>query len=146
MASTGTHALTATGALGWLTGGDKLVIRGGYARTHDSNFININLNIASAFPFVAAINLPAAGAFAAIPNAQPAGLNPANFARTIVAEDFRSPVYDQFSFEVQRELTNDMVLRVGYVGTRGRDLFQTIDGNPRMPTNNIFVGDGDSPR
>lgn len=130
------------GIMGWITGGDKLVFRGGYARTHDSNFININLNIASAFPFVAAINLPAAGAFAAIPSAQPAGLNPANFARTIVADDFRAPVYDQFSFEVQRELTNDMVLRVGYVGTRGRDLFQTIDGNPRQPTNSIFVGDG----
>ncbi|MCA1615323.1 MAG: TonB-dependent receptor [Acidobacteria bacterium] len=30
------------GILGFLTGGDKLVFRGGYARTHDSNFININ--------------------------------------------------------------------------------------------------------
>lgn len=129
------------GILGFITGGDKLVFRGGYARTHDSNFININLNIASAFPFVASINLPPAGAFAAIGTAQATGLNPANFARTIVAEDFRAPVYDQLSFEVQRELTNDMVLRVGYVGTRGRDLFQTIDGNPRRPTNNIFAGD-----
>jgi Carboxypeptidase regulatory-like domain len=129
------------GPLGWLTGGDRLVVRGGYARTHDSNFININLNIASAFPFVAAINLSPTGAFAALPNAQPTGLNPANFARTIVAEDFRSPVYDQFSFEVQRELTRDVVLRVGYVGTRGRDLFQTIDGNPRQPSNNIFFAD-----
>ena len=132
---------TEGGALGWLTGGDKLVIRGGYARTHDSNFININLNIASAFPFVAAINLPAAGAFAAIPTAQPAGLNPATFARTIVAEDFRAPVYDQFSLEMQRELTSDLVLKVGYVGTRGRDLFQTIDGNPRLATNNISISD-----
>jgi hypothetical protein len=129
------------GALGWLTGGDKLVIRGGYARTHDSNFININLNIASAFPFVAAINLPAAGAFAAIPTAQPSGLNPATFARTIVAKDFRSPVYDQFSLEVQRELTSDIVLKVGYVGTKGRDLFASLDGNPRQPTNNIFISD-----
>ncbi|HEV2881456.1 MAG TPA: carboxypeptidase-like regulatory domain-containing protein [Pyrinomonadaceae bacterium] len=129
------------GVLGWLTGGDKLVIRGGYARTHDSNFININLNIASAFPFVAAINLPATGAFSAIPTAQPAGLNPATFARTIVAEDFRAPVYDQFSLEMQRELTSDLVLRVGYVGTKGRDLFQTIDGNPRQPSNRIFVSD-----
>jgi hypothetical protein len=129
------------GILGWITGGDKLVVRGGYARTHDSNFININLNIASAFPFVAAINLPAAGAFTALPTAVPVGLNPATFARTIVAEDFRAPVYDQFSFELQRELTRDMVLRVGYVGTRGRDLFQTIDGNPRQPTNNIFISD-----
>jgi hypothetical protein len=129
------------GVIGAFTGGDKLVVRGGYARTHDSNFININLNIASAFPFVAAISLPAAGAFAAIPTAQPIGLNPANFARTIVGEDFHSPVYDQYSFEVQRELSRDMVLRVGYVGTRGRDLFQTIDGNPRQPTNNIFISD-----
>ena len=129
------------GALGWVTGGDKLVIRGGYARTHDSNFININLNIASAFPFVAAINLPAAGAFSAIPNAQPAGLNPASFARTIVAEDFRSPVYDQYSLEMQRELTRDLVLKVGYVGTKGSDLFASLDGNPRVPTNNIFISD-----
>src|SRR5688572_10159879 len=129
------------GPIGWLTGGDKLVIRGGYARTHDSNFININLNIASAFPFVAAINLPAAGAFAAIPTAQPAGLNPATFARTIVGGDFRSPVYDQFSLEAQRELTRDIVLKVGYVGTKGRDLFASRDGNPRLPTNNIFISD-----
>ncbi|MCA1632519.1 MAG: carboxypeptidase regulatory-like domain-containing protein [Acidobacteria bacterium] len=130
---------TEGGPFGWFTGGDRLVIRGGYARTHDSNFININLNIASAFPFVAAINLPAQGAFAAIPTAQPAGLNPATFARTIVAEDFRSPVYDQFSLEMQRELTRDLVLKVGYVGTKGRDLFQSLDGNPRLPTNNAFI-------
>lgn len=127
------------GPLGWVTGGDKLVIRGGFARTHDSSFININLNIASAFPFIAAINLPALGAYSAIPTAQPAGLNPANFARTIVAGDFRSPVYDQFSLEAQRELSKDLVLRVGYVGTRGRDLFASLDGNPRLPTNNVFI-------
>ncbi|HEX6186587.1 MAG TPA: TonB-dependent receptor [Pyrinomonadaceae bacterium] len=127
------------GPIGWLTGGDKLVIRGGYARTHDSNFININLNIASAFPFVAAINLAPVGAFAAIPTAQPAGLNPATFARTIVGEDFRAPVYDQFSFGFERELGRDSVFRIGYVGTRGRDLFQTLDGNPRNPTNNTFI-------
>ena len=127
------------GILGWITGGDKLVIRGGYARTHDSNFININLNIASAFPFVAAINLAPVGAFAAIPTAQPAGLNPATFARTIVGGDFRAPVYDQFSFGFERELGRDSVFRIGYVGTRGRDLFQTLDGNPRNPTNNTFI-------
>jgi hypothetical protein len=132
---------TEGGAFGWLTGGDRLVIRGGYARTHDSNFININLNIASAFPFVAAISLPAAGAFSAIPTAQITGLNPASFARTIVAGDFRAPVYDQFSLEMQRELTRDVVLRVGYVGTKGRDLFQSLDGNPRTPSNRIFVSD-----
>ncbi len=41
---------------GRITGGDRFVIRGGYARTHDFAFLNIALNIVSSFPYVAAIN------------------------------------------------------------------------------------------
>ena len=47
------------GFLGTLTGGDKMVLRGGYARTHDYAFLNIALNIVSSFPYVASITLPA---------------------------------------------------------------------------------------
>ncbi|MBA2355460.1 MAG: TonB-dependent receptor [Acidobacteria bacterium] len=123
-----------SGLTGLLTGGDKLVVRGGYARTNDYAFININLNIASAFPFVAAFNQPnLPNAFATLPGVQLSGLNPNTFARTIVSDDFRSPSADQFSLEFQRELTSDIVWRLGYVGTRGNDLFQTLDGNPRLP-------------
>jgi len=43
---------------------------------------------------------------------------------------FRAPEYDQFSLEMQRELSRDIVLRVGYVGTKGTHLLQTLDGNP----------------
>lgn len=119
------------GPLKMLTGENKLVMRGGYARTNDAAFLNINLNIASAFPFIAAINLQSPlGAFTAIRNAQVTGLNPNTLARTIVADNFRAPQYDQFSLEIQRELTSDLILRVGYVGTRGTGLFQTVDGNP----------------
>ncbi len=119
------------GLLKRVTGGDRFVLRGGYARTNDAAFLNINLNIASAFPFIASINLPSSqNAFANIRTAQVAGLNPNTLARTIVAEDFRAPEYDQFSLEVQRELSRDLVLRVGYVGTKGTHLFQTLDGNP----------------
>ena len=127
--------------LGFLSGQDKLVLRGGYARTNDASFININLNIASAFPFVAAISLPTVAqttggpavnnAFTALPAAQPAGLNPLTLTRTIVGADFRAPAYDQFSLELQRELGTDMVFKVGYVGTKGTGLFQTLDGNPQ---------------
>ncbi|MCP9493188.1 MAG: carboxypeptidase regulatory-like domain-containing protein [Pyrinomonadaceae bacterium MAG19_C2-C3] len=129
-----------SGVLGFITGGDKLVFRGGYARTNDASFININLNIASAFPFVAAINLPvttangitgARNAFVNIPTTQVTNIATRDLARTIVGEDFRAPAYDQFTFEGQRELSRDIVVRVGYVGTRGTSLFQTIDGNPR---------------
>jgi hypothetical protein len=124
-----------TGMLGWLTGGDRLVVRGGYARTHDYAFLNLALNVASSFPFVAAINnsnLP--NAFAVLPTFEfTPTTNPNFLTRTVVAEDFRAPEADQFSLEMQRELTGDMVLRLGYVGTQGHGLYQTLDGNPRLP-------------
>ncbi|HKG97383.1 MAG TPA: hypothetical protein VKA97_06205, partial [Pyrinomonadaceae bacterium] len=50
--------------------------------------------------------------------------------RTQVTPDFQSPVYDSFSFEIQREVTRDLVCRVGYVGSKGTGLFESIDGNP----------------
>jgi hypothetical protein len=125
------------GMLGMLTGGDKFVLRGGYARTHDYAFLNIALNIVSSFPYVAAINRSnLADAFTVMqntPGGVPAGVNPNTLTRTVVAEDFRSPYADQFSLEVQRQLGANVALRVGYVGTFGKDLFQTLDGNPRLP-------------
>ena len=131
----------ADGPLGFLTGGDKLVFRGGYAVTHDYTFINIALNVASSFPFVAAVSLPAnvtfagaasvANAFTRLPNVSNAGVNPNEFTRTVVGEDFRSPYYQSFSFEAQRELGTNVVFRLGYVGSKGSALFQTLDGNPR---------------
>jgi outer membrane receptor protein involved in Fe transport len=123
---------SSSGALGWLTGGDKLVLRGGYTRTHDYAFTNIALNIWSSFPFVAAVSFPAVGGV--IPNAfanlQNPPFNPDTVNRTIVDENFHMPVYDSVSFEVQRELTRDLVMRVGYVGTKGTGLFESVDANP----------------
>ena len=119
------------GIIGFITGGNKLVMRGGYTRSYDANFININLNVFSSFPFVNAGTLPAAGAFAAITNFTPSLANPNLLTRTIVGEDFRAPASDQVSFEFQRELTADSVFKISYIGTRGTGLFQTIDGNPR---------------
>jgi hypothetical protein len=131
-----------SGVIGWVTGGDKLVVRGGYARTHDYAFTNILLNIWSSFPFVAAVSsfptIPAtnlAGQVSSvIPNAWTALQNPpfdpATVNRTIVDDAFHMPVYDSVSFEVQREFTRDVVMRVGYVGTKGTSLFESVDANP----------------
>jgi len=125
------------GMVGWLTGGDRFVIRGGYARTHDFAFLNIALNIVSSFPYVAAINRSnLSNAFTLLqstPAGVPVGTDPNQLTRTVVAEDFRAPQYDQFSLGVERQLAQDLALRVGYVGTFGNDLFQTLDGNPRLP-------------
>ncbi len=119
---------SSNGLIGAITGGDKTVVRGGYTRTHDYAFTNIALNIWSSFPFVAAFNLTnVPNAFATYLNLP---VNPAIFTRTQVTEDFHSPVYDSFSLEVQRELSRDVVFRVGYVGSKGSGLFESIDGNP----------------
>ncbi len=89
------------GIMGLLTGGDKLVLRGGYTRTHDYAFTNIALNIWSSFPFVAAFNLTNVAEcvrYFPEPSGQSGDLHPhASHAR------FPSPVYDSFSFELQRE-------------------------------------------
>jgi hypothetical protein len=125
------------GMLGKVTGGDKFVVRGGYARTHDFAFLNIALNIVSSFPYVAAINRSnLSNAFSLLqstPAGVPPGTDPNQLTRTVVAEDFRAPSYDQFSLGAERQLATDLALRVGYVGTFGHDLFQTLDGNPRLP-------------
>jgi hypothetical protein len=126
-----------SGLIGLITGGDRFVVRGGYARTNDYAFLNIALNIVSSFPYVAAIarnNLSNAFTLLqATPAGVPAGQNPNTLTRTVVGEDFRSPQADQFSLEFQRQLAGDLAMRVGYVGTIGNDLFQTLDGNPRLP-------------
>ena len=133
------------GVMGFLTGGDKLVIRGGYSRTYDANYINLNLNVASSFPFVVTTNFPVStipaergqitNAFvrlqAGVANPNPVVAAPLLQTRTVVGADFRAPSTDQISFEIQRELTSDTVFKAGYINTRGRGLFQTIDGNPR---------------
>lgn len=94
-----------TSVLGFLTGGDKFVVRGGYARTHDYQFRNPISNIANSFPFTAAISLPPVtqsgvtgiiNAFPRLPAAPVSG-DPLLFTRTIVADDYRAPVADQFS-------------------------------------------------
>jgi len=121
--------------MGWVSAGDNLVVRGGYARTNDYAFINLALNVASSFPFLAASSRgPLANAFTQLPQTAPNLSNPAAVAqltRTVLAGDFRTPDAEQFSLEVQRQIKSNNVVHVGYVGTKGTGLFQTLDGNPR---------------
>jgi hypothetical protein len=120
------------GLLGTLFGQNRTVLRGGYARSYDFAFINIGLNIFSAFPFLNSITLPAStpNSYSAMLAAPLAPIsNPNVLTRTIVNSDLRSPFAEQFSLNVQRGL-GDWALTVGWIGTKGTALFQTIDGNP----------------
>ncbi len=122
------------GLLRIITGGDKLVIRGGYSRAYDASLMNLNANMFYSFPFTATQNIPPNGAFAVLRNTTaPSLLNPNRLDRTIVSTDFRAPAADQLSLDFQRELTSDLLAQVGYIRTRGTGLMQTIDGNPCIP-------------
>lgn len=128
-----------TGVIGFLTGGSRSVIRGGYSLTYDANFIGINANIFNSFPFVAVQNVPAnRPAFITIQSLRggsptiPSGAAALLLTRNVVGGNFRSPRTDQFSLDYQRELTSDIVVRIGYVRTQGVGLLQTVDGNPRI--------------
>ena len=121
--------------LRFLTGRNKLVVRGGYARTNDYQFTTLAQVVGNSFPFVAALNSSGlANAFRTLPTLSPKVSNPAALnlsTRTILDKNFRSPIADQFSLEIQRELDQNTVFRVGYVSTKGTGLFRTLDGNPR---------------
>ena len=119
---------------------EKTVLRGGYSRTYDLIFNNIYLNIYSAFPFTQVNSLaartPNSYQFVyglAFQGVTPPAVNPLMVPRSLVGGDFRSPYAEQVSFQIQRELARDWGLTVGYVGTKGTALFQTIDGNPTVP-------------
>ena len=123
------------GLLHSLAGGDRFVLRGGYARTNDYAFTTLALLTGNSFPFVASVSSPGlTNAFTTLPTLNPDLSDPAALnllARTVLDGNFRSPTAEQFSLEIQRGLDPDTVFRVGYVGTKGTGLFQVIDGNPR---------------
>lgn len=118
---------------------EKTVLRGGYARSYNHNFVNLTLNVASAFPFLNSVNFISGGtastAFQRIQNARINGVpaNPRTANRTILSPDMRSEVAEQFSFQVQREFAKDWSLTAGWIGTKGTGLYQTIDDNPIVP-------------
>lgn len=137
------------GPFGWLTGDSKLVMRAGYSRTYDVAFNNIALNVGTAFPFRLVVDIPIdptlpgsvrPNAFAIMDQVRrgnvPPPPNPNIITRTVTSKDFRAPFAEQLSLQFQRELTSSYVLSLGYVGTKGTALFQSIDGNPPIPGTN----------
>ena len=122
------------GISGFFTGGDKLIVSGGYSRTYDPIFMSLYVNMALSFPFVATPPMPTTNAFLAIQDTLVPDLSQANrFARTVMSSDIRSPATDQISIETQRELATDLVMKIGYIRTRGTGLLQNVDGNPCLP-------------
>ena len=119
-----------------LTRDGRMVLRGGYARTYDFEYLGISMNVGGAFPFVRSDSLPAntPNSFDALRRVSSTPLSDAGRQnRTITSADFRSPYAEQFSLQLQRELKPDWAVSLGWIGTKGTALFETLDGNPTVP-------------
>ena len=135
---------------GWLFGQDKTVFRGGYRLSYDPPFYNIYLNISSSAPQVLAQTILGAAPGSTQPaplEAAPFGptvradlapfltlgvSDPRTFAETTITPNFKPDRVHSWSFGVQRELSSHAALEVRYVGNRGQNLFQSLNGNPYL--------------
>jgi hypothetical protein len=126
----------------WLFGDGKFVLRGGYAITYDQVFQNILLNNGRNFPRGVQINDPAvSGRRLWLPENQPPALEPDEFVRRggnplLLAERLFSPnqriaqpYSQQMSMGVERQLGQNYVVKLFYVGTRGLKLVREVEQN-----------------
>jgi hypothetical protein len=72
----------------------------------------------SNFPIFLAPNAPVPGA-----KTSPAGVQP----------NLKMPTVEQYSFRIEQGLSNNTVLRLGYVGEHGYHLLNTVDANTAIP-------------
>jgi hypothetical protein len=132
---------------GFLTGHGKTTFRGGYRLLYDPPFYNIYINMSSASPAVflqsftgAAANskpLPGNGKGPAVRSAyasflQSGVFDPRQFNNTTMSPDFGPDRVHSWSFGMEREITKKAAIEARYVGNRGQNLFQSINGNPNV--------------
>jgi hypothetical protein len=130
---------------GFLTGGGKTIVRGGYRLLYDPNFYNVYLNVATSAPAEFLQTLVGTMAFANSLPALPTGTNvraqlassvtpgvfdPRSFSQTIVSPDLKPDRVHTWSLGIQREITKHAVFEARYVGTHGDRLLQSVNGNP----------------
>jgi hypothetical protein len=134
---------------GMLTGNGKTVLRGGYRLSYDPPYYNIYINISSSAPIVFLQTLSSAatpiGSHVLIAN--PTGTNvradlapalvrgafdPRTFNDTSISPDFGPQKTHSWSLGLQRELRGNAVFEARYVGNHALDLFQSVNGNPRI--------------
>ena len=150
------------GVLGWLTGKDRMVIRGGYSMVYDRIGAGLALTFDQAGSF--GLSTLLASPFGqnnednpdirfegadALPPTLPAA-PPGGFPATpevgigqiteAIDDQMTTPYSHVFNFVVSRDLGRDFAIEGGYVGRRGRDLL--IRRDLAMPLNLVDPGSG----
>ena len=110
-------------------GSSSTVVRGGYGVYNDTGILNVNIVPRYNPPFFSLDLVPNP---ASLTDAFSGAALPANFVAGI-DPDYRDGYYHQFSVGVQHEPAPHLLVDVGYVGSRGRNLQAGLDPNQGPP-------------
>ncbi len=110
----------------------KTSIRGGYGISYDAWLFGIyEQNIFANPPFLNAVTIP--NVSLSSPTSGTANVQNSPKVLRGVAADFKTPYTQQWSLDIQREITPSTILTVGYVGTKGTHLLGIVDVNQVFP-------------
>ena len=115
--------------------GEKTTIRGGYAVFYGSNIAWEGNHMRGNFPFALGQNVDINNTFFEKPTNDPfPALDPTTpSAQHTARRDNRMPYIQQWNFGIQRQLAEDLLWEVNYVGSKGTRLSSFIDGNNALP-------------
>ncbi len=118
-------------------GDGKTSLRGGFAELYDVGNIGSAL-IQQAIglpPFDQGVSVTATSPTTQIPITLPFTSAPANYIPAIHAIDYyqRQPHMLQYNLSVERQLPGQIALTISYAGSRGMDLWDEEDGDPKKP-------------
>ncbi|HWC20306.1 MAG TPA: carboxypeptidase regulatory-like domain-containing protein [Terriglobales bacterium] len=129
-----------------LFGSRSTVVRGGYRVNFDPAFYNMFLNVGTSAPVVNAGSIACTASAPCLPGNGimgsdvrslnlariPRGQDPRARNETLVANPFKNPYAQNYTFGMQQELTPKIVGELRYAGNYTLHNFQTLDANPRI--------------
>jgi hypothetical protein len=124
--------------LGRLLGDRKTVFRGGYQISYDSFFTQMLTGLSTPNNITTAINAPNTGRgspnwFEQIPIT--ASTPQLTYSRSAIDPTLRAPYTERWSFGFERQLPENLLLDVSYIGSESHRLTTNTDWNPRQLTN-----------